>query len=104
MAEFAVNNNKSASIKLSPFFVTKNFYPRMSFNIIDFSNTSTCKQILKQKALNIFGKIKTTKKFVWKALAAIQKSQSKQADKDQKNITYVVGNKVWLFTKNINID
>ena len=42
IAEFAANNNKSASIKLSPFFATKGLHPHISFDRIDFSNASTC--------------------------------------------------------------
>ena len=42
MTEFAVNKNESASIKLSPFFATKGLHPRMSFDIVDLSNTSIC--------------------------------------------------------------
>ena len=47
MAKFATNNNKSLSTKLFLFFTTNGFYPRMSFDIVDLSNTSTCKQIFK---------------------------------------------------------
>ena len=50
MAEFAPNNNESASTKLSPFFATKGLHPRMSFDIIDLSNANICEQIFKQKA------------------------------------------------------
>ena len=60
MAKFAANNNQSASTKLSPFFATKSFHPRMSFDIVDLSDTSTRERILKQKALDISGKMETT--------------------------------------------
>ena len=60
MAEFAANNNQSASTKLSPFFATKGFHPRMSFDIVDLSDTSTRERILKQKALDISKKMETT--------------------------------------------
>ena len=71
---------------------------------MDLSNTSTRKRILKQKALDIFEKKETTWKFVWKALAVVQESQSKQADKYWKDITYAIEDKVWLFTRNITTD
>ena len=45
--------------------------------------------------------METTWEFAWKALAAVQKSQLKQADKYQKNIIYTIGDKVWLSTRNI---
>ena len=60
MTKFAANNNKLASTKLFSFFATKNFYPCISFDIIDLSDISTRERIFKQKALNIFGKIETT--------------------------------------------
>ena len=47
MAKFAVNNNQSASTKLSLFFATKGFHPHMSFNIVDLSDTSTRERIIK---------------------------------------------------------
>ncbi len=68
MAEFAANNNESASPKLSSFFATKGLHSRMSFDIVDLSNASTCERILKQKALNISRNMKTTWKFVRKAM------------------------------------
>ncbi len=81
MAKFAANNNKSAFIKLSPFFATKSLHPRMSFDIVDLSNASTCEQILKQKALDISRNMKTTWEFACKAMAIAQENLSKQADK-----------------------
>lgn len=64
MGKFAANNNESASIKLSPFFVFKGLYSCMNFDIVDFSNTNICKQIHKYKALNFFRNMKTTWEFV----------------------------------------
>ena len=81
MAKFAANNIESTSTKLSPFFATKGLHPCMSFYKVELSNTSTCKRIFNQKALDIFGNIQTTWEFVQKALAVVKKSQSKQANK-----------------------
>ena len=53
MAEFAANNNISASTKLFLFFTIKGLYLHISFDIIEISDTNTCKQILQQKALDI---------------------------------------------------
>ena len=55
MAEFAANNNESASTKLSPFFATKGLHPHMSFDKVELSHASTCKRIFNQKALDISG-------------------------------------------------
>ena len=104
MVKFAANNNKLASTKLSPFFATKGLHFRMSFDIVDLSNASTCERIFKQKALDISRNMETTWEFVRKAMAIVQESQSKQADKYRTDISYTVGDKVWLSTRNINTD
>ena len=104
MAEFAANNNKSNSTKLSPFFATKSLHPRISFDKVELFDASTCEQIFNQKALDISGNMQTTWEFVRKALAAAQESQSKQANKHRKDISYAVGDKVWLSIKNITTD
>ena len=53
MVESAVNNNNSASTRLSSFFVSKGLHLRMSFDVIDFSDIITREQIDKKKAINI---------------------------------------------------
>lgn len=60
MAKFAANNNELASIKLFPFFASKDLHSCISFDIVDLSNANTCKRIHKQKALDIFGNMETT--------------------------------------------
>lgn len=53
IAEFAANNNNSASKRLSLFFFSKKFNPRISFNVVDISDIKTQKYINKKKAINI---------------------------------------------------
>ena len=60
MAEFAANNNESVSTKLSPFFASKGFRLQISFDIVEFSDTTTLEQINRQKALNISKVMQTT--------------------------------------------
>ena len=52
MAEFAVNNNNFLSTRLSPFFASRGLHPRMSFDVVDLSDTTTCKRINKKKAID----------------------------------------------------
>ena len=47
IAEFVAHNNISASTKLSLFFATKSLYPYISFDIVELSNASAYKEILK---------------------------------------------------------
>ena len=54
MAEFAANNNIFLSTKLSPFFTSRGLHSRMSFDIIDLSDTTIYKWINKKKAIDIF--------------------------------------------------
>ena len=77
MAEFAINNNVSASTKLSPFFAIKSLHLHISLDIVELFDTSTCERILQQKILNISGNMQTIWGFARKALAAVQESQSK---------------------------
>lgn len=71
------NNNKSTSTKIFLFFATKDLHPRISFDIVDLSNTNTHEQILKQKTFDISGNIETAWKFAWKAIIVAYESQSK---------------------------
>ena len=53
MAEFATNNNNFIFTKLSPFFASRDLYLHMSFDIINFSDTITRKQINNKKTIDI---------------------------------------------------
>ena len=53
MAEFAVNNNNFLSTRLSPFFASRGLHPRMSFDVVDLSDTTTRERINKKKAIDI---------------------------------------------------
>ena len=53
MAEFAANNNNFMSTRLSPFFTSKGLHPRISFDIVDLSDTTTRERINKKKAIDI---------------------------------------------------
>ena len=53
MAKFATNNNDSSLIKLSPFFALRGLHPWMSFDVVDFLDTTTCEQINKKKTIDI---------------------------------------------------
>ena len=53
MVEFVANNNNSAPTRLSLFFASKGLYLRISFDIVDFSDTTTCERINKKKAIDI---------------------------------------------------
>ena len=53
MAKFVANNNNSASTRLSPFFASRGLNLRMSFDVVDLSDTTTRERINKKKTINI---------------------------------------------------
>ena len=75
MAEFAANNNDFIFTRLSPFVSSKDLYPYMSFNVDDFSDTTTCKQINKKKAIDISKAMQSIWKYAQESLVKLQISQ-----------------------------
>ena len=104
MAEFVANNNDSASTKLSPFLASRGLHPRMSFDVIDLSDKTICERINKKKAINISEAMQSIWKCAQESLTKTQLSQSNQANKYRKKVSYKMGNNVGLSTKNINTD
>ena len=74
MAEFAANNNESASTKLSLFFDTTGLHVYMSFERVELLDASICKRILNQKALDISRNMQTTWEFVESLSSSTEKS------------------------------
>ncbi len=104
MAEFAANNNVSLSTKLSLFFTSRCLHSRMSFDVINFSDTTTRKRINKKKAIDISKTMQSIWKNAQESLTKAQTIQSNQANKHQKEVSYDIEDKVWLSTKNISTD
>ena len=75
MAEFAANNNDSASIKLSSFFASRGLYLCMSFDVVDFLDTTTRKRINKKKAIDISKAMQSIWKYTQESLTKAQTSQ-----------------------------
>ena len=104
MTDFAVNNNNSTSTRLSSFFASGGLHPQMSFDVIDFCNTTTRKQINKKKAIDISKFMQSIWKYAQESLTKVQTNQSNQANKHWKEVFYNIGDKTWLSTKNISTD
>ena len=101
MAEFAANNNNSTSTRLSPFFASRGLHLRMSFDVVDLSDTTTRERINKKKAIDISESMQSIWKYTQESLTKAQTSQSNQANKHWKEVFYNIGDKIWLFIKNI---
>ncbi len=104
MAEFAANNNVSLSTKLFLFFTSRGLHLRMSFDVVDLSDTTTRERINKKKAIDISETMQSIWKYAQESLTKAQISQSNQANKHQKEVSYDIGDKVWLSMKNISTD
>ena len=76
MAEFAANNNNSLSTKLSPFFASRGLHLRMSFDVVDFSDTTTRERMNKKKAIDISEAMQSIWKYAQESLTKAQTSQS----------------------------
>lgn len=59
MAKLAANINKFVFPKLFLFFISKDLNLHMSFEVVNFSNTITCKKNNKRNALDILKTIKS---------------------------------------------
>ena len=98
------NNNDYAFTKLFLFFTSKDFNPRMSFDVFNISDTTTCKQMIKKKAIDIFEAMQTIWKYKKKSLTKAQISHLNPVNKYKKEVFYDIRDKMWLSTRNINTD
>lgn len=104
MAEFADNNALSSGTGMSPFFANKGYHPRMSFTP-DATNYSTARERLAvAKAEDISGTMRRILDLMQKNSAKAQEAMSKQANKRRKEVSYEVGDKAFLSSRNITTD
>ena len=104
MAEFAANNNNFLLTRLSLFFALRGLHPCISFDVVDLSDTTTRERINKKKAMDISKAMQSIWKYAQESLTKTQTSQSNQANKHWKKVSYNIGYKVWLSIKNISTD
>lgn len=102
MTGFAANKNDSASTEFSPFFARSDLHPRMGFDVVDLSDITARDQINKKKDIDFYEAIQSILKYTQKFLTKAQTSQLNQANKHRKEVSYDIGDEVWLFTKNIS--
>ncbi len=101
MIEFVDNNVLSSVIFLILFFMSKNFYSRMSFNsdIIEYESTRERLQIDQVK--NISEQMNKTLTFAREALIKTQEQMMNQANKHRIEINYKIESKMFLNEQNI---
>ena len=101
MIKFINNNALFSIIFLISFFLNKDFYSHMSFelDVIEYESFRECLQITKVK--NIFEHMNKTLKFAHKSLVKTQKQMMKQVNKHKKEVNYKIESKMFLNERNI---
>ena len=94
-AEFAYNNAVQSSTKVSPFYAMYGYNPRMSFE--DKPDSRSISQPAEDHALHLREVMKAMKD----ELIRSQARQQKYHNKHTKEVSFEVGEKVWLNRKNI---
>ena len=101
MIEFADNNALSSAIFSTPFFLNKDFHPRMSFELDVSEYESSRERLQTAKAENISEHMNKTLKFARESLAKTREQMMKQVNKHRKEVDYEVGSKMFLNERNI---
>ena len=100
MTEFADNNAVAAETRMTPFFVNKGFHPRMSFTSDQIYETAK-ERVQAAKASDITGIIKNVLELAQTNMKQAQNSMKRFADRHRKEVSYQVGDRVFLSSRNI---
>ena len=101
MTEFADNNALSSTTGLTPFFANKGFHPRMSFDFDSTFYASTRERLQAAKAEDITETMKNILEYVTGKSKIAKEAMIEQANKHRKDVSYQVGDKMFLSSKNI---
>jgi hypothetical protein len=101
MVEFSDNNNTSSATSISPFYLNKGFHPRMSFGPNTATYESTRERLLALKADDIAKRMEELLSFGRAQLTEAQAKMKNQADQHRKDVSYEVGQSVWVSSKHI---
>jgi hypothetical protein len=104
MAEFACNNAPSSSTKVSPFFATRGYNPRMSFDLkpVVQEPRNPGEKVARAQAESFARKMKETWEFLQEQMGLAQTRMEHFADQGRKPApAYQPGDQVWLSSRNI---
>lgn len=101
MVEFSDNNNTSSASSMTHFYLNKGFHPRMSFAPDISSYESTRERLQAARADNIAKRMEEMLEFGRSRLVESQKIMKDQADKHRRDVSYNIGDKVWVSSKDI---
>ena len=101
MNEFADNNQESSATGMSPFFFNYGYHPRMSFTPDDTIYPTTRERLASKTAGSIVDHMQKSLEYGRQNLEVAQTRMTEQANRHRKDVTYEVGDQVFLSTKNI---
>jgi len=101
MVEFADNNNISFATTMLPFYLNKDFHSRMSFSLHSIFYESTRERLQVTTAEDISKRMKELLEFGRDKLIQAQRAIKDQADKHRSNITFDIGDKIYISLKDI---
>lgn len=101
IAEFADNNAIASATGMSPFFANKGFHPRMSFSPSVEPGPSARERTQAVKANDIADKMADVLEFMKEQSAQNRKRMTDQANRHRSDVSYEVGDLVFLSSKNI---
>ena len=104
LTEFADNDATSAATGVTPFFSNKGFNPRMSFSPDTTDYDSTRKRLDAAKAEDITEQMQNVLAFIRQNMELAQVSMAKQTNRHRKDVTFDVGDMVFLTNKNYDTD
>jgi len=101
MIEFVDNNALFSVIFSISFFLNKDFYPRISFELDVIEYESSRERLQTTKVENISENMNKTLKFARESLVKTRKQMIKQVNKHRKEVDYEIESKMFLNERNI---
>ena len=96
-----ITTNISSATGLTPFYMNKGFHPRMSFDPDTTSYETTRERLEAIRAKDISSKMKELLEYGRNILIKSREAMRAQVNKHRKDVTYNVGDRVWLSSENI---
>ncbi|KAK0637673.1 Transposon Tf2-12 polyprotein [Lasiodiplodia hormozganensis] len=102
-AEYSANANTSAASTVSPFFAVYGYEPRLSFDWTPTPRTQdTVLSWNRQQANDMAKKMEEIWAWCKTRLEENQRTQAKNANRHRKDVTFEIGDRVFLSTRNID--
>jgi len=103
IAEFADNNAQFSSTGFTPFFANKSYHPKMNIGPDDANYATIKEKMQRQRAEAIAGHISEILDFIKLNAEHTQELMTNQVNSYRKDVTYKIGDKIFLASKFIRI-